>query len=45
MISKDFQSWWQQDREAVRYSNLRQELWLLLYAQGDESKKIDRLIE
>ena len=45
MISKDFPSWWQQYREAVRCSHLRQELWLLLYGQSDELKKFDRLID
>lgn len=45
MISRDFQSWWQQYHEAVRCSNLRQELWLLFHGKGDELKKIDRLIE
>ena len=44
MISKNFHSWWEQYREAVKCSNLRQELWLLLYGEGNEGEKIERLI-
>ncbi|MEM7591776.1 MAG: hypothetical protein AAF383_09710 [Cyanobacteria bacterium P01_A01_bin.83] len=45
MSSHTFQNWWQQYREAVRCSNLREELRLLLYGCADnEDATIERLI-
>ncbi len=46
MTTHTIQSWWQQYREAVRCSNLREELRLLLYgATGDEEGTAQRLID
>ncbi|MEM8719098.1 MAG: hypothetical protein AAGE84_07280 [Cyanobacteria bacterium P01_G01_bin.39] len=45
MSSHTFQNWWQQYHEAVRCSNLREELSLLLYGHADnEEATIQRLI-
>lgn len=41
-----FQRWWQNRREANRRSNLREELWLLLYSEaGNEKARAQRLID
>ena len=46
MTTHTIQSWWQQYREAIRCSNLREELRLLLYGGiGDEEVMAQRLID
>ena len=46
MSTHTIQSWWQQYREAVRCSNLQEELRLLLYGgTGNEEVMAQRLID
>ena len=46
MSTHTIQSWWQQYRETIRCSNLREELRLLLYGgTGDEEATAKRLID
>lgn len=44
MSTHTIQSWWQQYREAVRCSNLREELRLLYGGTGDKEATAQRLI-
>lgn len=39
------QGWWQQYREAARCSNLRRELWLMLYGKGNEEELAETLVK
>ena len=46
MSTHTIQTWWQQYREAVRCSNLREELRLLLYGgSGNEEATVQKLID
>ncbi len=44
MVVKTIRDWWQQYREANRCSNLREELRLLLYGEGNEEELAKILI-
>ena len=45
MFGKTIQGCWQQYREATKCSNLRRELWLLLYGEGNEEALAQMLIK
>lgn len=46
MSRQNLKSWWQQYRESVKCSCLREELWLLLYGEaGNEEDIAKKLID